>query len=186
VDTEASSNQAGVWRQNGGRNLLLGIVLILASLFALQNAVAATVVKTVLVGMALLTAGLFELVHAIWVGDRSSFLWRLLVGALHTMAGLLLVLDPVTTSVIVSLAFAAALVGAGLIRVVLAIQSSQPFRWLLFASGIVGILAGVVILAKWPFSGLWVFGIVVGADLLLQGIWWTVVGWIDRGSKRPV
>jgi tetrahydromethanopterin S-methyltransferase subunit G len=50
---------------------------------------------------------------------------------------------------------------------------------------IVGILAGLVILLKWPLSGLWVFGLVVGIDLLLHAVWWVVSGWQEREKFRP-
>ena len=45
-------------------------------------------------------------------------------------------------------------------------------------------LAGLVILAKWPLSGLWVFGLVVGADLILHGLWWVASGWSAHHAPR--
>ena len=54
------------------------------------------------------------------------------------------------------------------------------------ASGIVGIAAGLVILAKWPVSGLWVLGLLVGIDLLLHGVWWISLGGRLRRERSPV
>ena len=52
--------------------------------------------------------------------------------------------------------------------------------WLLLLSGLVGVLAGLVILFKWPLSGLWVFGLAIGLDLVLHGLWWVVSGLTTR------
>jgi uncharacterized membrane protein HdeD (DUF308 family) len=68
------------------------------------------------------------------------------------------------------------LIASGIARIYVALSEWDRFGWLLLTSGIVGVLAGLVILAKWPLSGLWVFGLVVGVDLLLHGLWWLVSG----------
>ena len=78
-------------------------------------------------------------------------------------------------------AFAAALIASGAARVFLAVQHWGRLGWLLLVSGLVGILGGLVILFKWPLSGLWVLGLAVGIDLILHGIWWIVSSW---GAKE--
>ena len=45
------------------------------------------------------------------------------------------------------------------------------------------ILAGLVILLKWPLSGLWVLGLAVGIDLILHGIWWIASSWTTREQQ---
>ncbi|HVJ79238.1 MAG TPA: DUF308 domain-containing protein, partial [Hyphomicrobium sp.] len=69
-----------------------------------------------------------------------------------------------------------ALIASGIVRIVQAVQYWEWFGGLLLFSGIVGILAGAIILSKWPVSGLWVLGAVVGVDLLLHGFWWISLG----------
>lgn len=34
-----------------------------------------------------------------------------------------------------------------------------------------------MILSKWPVSGIWVLGTLVGIDLLIHGVWWIALGW---------
>lgn len=143
----------------------------MASIEHCANAIAATVVSAIVFGIALLVAGLFEIVQSFWAPHWGGFFWRLLVGAFYAIGGAVLFADPLAASVLLTLAFAAALIASGAVRLFLALQHWQRFGWLLFASGVVGILAGLVILAKWPLSGLWVFGLVVGIDLLLHGAW---------------
>jgi uncharacterized membrane protein HdeD (DUF308 family) len=175
---------AGTWNANWWQCILLGAVLIIAGLFVLRNALLATVVSAIIFGTALLIAGLFEIVQAFWAQHWGGFIWRVLVGAFYAVAGLVLVADPLAASVLLTLAFAAALIASGAVRVFLAFSHWERFGWLLLASGIVGILAGLVILFKWPLSGLWVFGLVVGVDLLVHGTWWVVSGLTARDEPR--
>ncbi len=41
--------------------------------------------------------------------------------------------------------------------------------WVVF-SGITSVILGVLIFAEWPISGLWVIGLFVSIELILQGI----------------
>ncbi|MEY9395953.1 hypothetical protein ABIF79_002328 [Bradyrhizobium japonicum] len=58
-------------------------------------------------------------------------------------------------------------------------------RWqqgggIMLASGLFGVLAGLVILTGLPMTGLWVLGLLLGIDLLSHGIGWLTFAW------RPV
>jgi uncharacterized membrane protein HdeD (DUF308 family) len=176
----------GTWNTSWWQSILLGIVLILAGLFTLRNAVAATVISAIVFGIALLIVGLFEIVQSFWAPHWSGFFWRVLVGVFYAIGGAVLVADPLAASILLTLAFAAALIASGAARVFLALAHWKRFGWLLLTSGIVGLLSGLVILFKWPLSGLWVFGLVVGIDLLLHGAWWVLSGWTAREELRPV
>jgi uncharacterized membrane protein HdeD (DUF308 family) len=47
-------------------------------------------------------------------------------------------------------------------------------------SGALGVIAGLIILARWPMSGLWVLGILLGIDLISHGIAWLTFAWRPR------
>jgi uncharacterized membrane protein HdeD (DUF308 family) len=182
--TGSAPHPAGTWGTSWWQGILLGAVFMLAGLFVLRNAVLATVVSAIVFGVALLIAGLFEIVQAFWAPHWSGVFWRLLVGALYAVGGVALVADPLAASVLLTLVFAAALIASGIARMLLAFSHWDRFGWLLFVSGLVGVLAGLVILFKWPLSGLWVFGLVVGIDLVLHGVWWVASGWTAREGAR--
>jgi uncharacterized membrane protein HdeD (DUF308 family) len=165
--------------------IALGIVLILAGLFMLRDALAAKVFSIIMIGITLLGAGLFEIIDSFWTPNWVGFAWRLLVGALYAIGGAALLADPLAASVVLTLVFTVAMFASGAVRIYLAVQDWHPLNALLLTSGIVGILACLVIMAKWPAGGLWLFGLMVGADLLLHGIWWVVHGWTARHQPRP-
>jgi uncharacterized membrane protein HdeD (DUF308 family) len=165
--------------------ILLGMFLILVGLFVLGDIASATIVSAMLFGIALMVAGAFEAIHSFSAPHWGSFFLRLLIGAFYVIGGAILVANPLAASTIVTFAFAAALIASGAARIFLAIEYWERFGGLLLASGIIGILAGLVILLKWPLSGLWVLGLVVGVDLLLHGAWWVMFGLSLRHPLTP-
>ncbi|WP_333793967.1 HdeD family acid-resistance protein [Hyphomicrobium sp.] len=164
--------------------LLLGLVFIAAGLFILGDVALATVISAVIIGFALLVAGVSEVIHAFSAPHWRGFALRLLIGVLYGLCGVALIADPLAASLVLTLVFALALIVSGVMRI---FQSFQYWRWagsLLLLSGLVGTLAGFVILAKWPVSGLWVLGTLVGIDLLLHGVWWIALGLQLRREPR--
>jgi uncharacterized membrane protein HdeD (DUF308 family) len=81
-----------------------------------------------------------------------------------------------------TLAFSIALIIAGVVRIGLAFRFWNDLGWLLMLSGIVGVLAGFVILGGWPVTGLWVFGMVLGIDFLTYGVFWLAYAFTQRRS----
>jgi uncharacterized membrane protein HdeD (DUF308 family) len=171
----AGSPSGAVW---------LGGVLILAGLFVLADVLAAKTASTILFGLALLAAGTFEIVHAFWAPHWGAFFLRLLLGVFYAISGGMLTAYPLASSNLLTIAFAAALIASGLVRLCLAREYWQRYGGLLLASGIVGILAGLVVLIKWPIDGLWALGFVVGIDLVLHGVWWVMFGFSLR--RQPI
>ena len=182
--SESARDLAQTWHTSRWQSILLGLVLMLAGVFVLRNAVAATVVSAIVFGVTLLVTGLFEIVQSFWAPYWSHRFWRLLLGALYAVGGGILVADPLAASVLLTLVFAAALIASGIARIYVAITERDRFSGLLLMSGIVAVLAGLVILAKWPLAGLWVFGLVVGIDLLVHGLWWLVSGLFGAARHR--
>lgn len=173
--TSASNLRLGIDASSEGAFWLAG-VLMLAGLFPVIDAIAANLPSTILFGLALLAAGGFEIVHALWLSHGGAVLFKLLLGLFYLICGGMLIAYPLASSSILSIAFAAALMASGVVRACLAREYWQKQgRWLL-ASGIVGILAGLVVLLKWPIEGVWALGLVVGIDLLVHGAWWMMCG----------
>jgi uncharacterized membrane protein HdeD (DUF308 family) len=106
--------------------------------------------------------------------------WQLLLGVLYLAFGIVLVSQPVTSALILTYVLGLLLLISGLVRILIGISHWQQSGWIMLASGVFGVLAGLVILTGFPANGLWVLGLLLGIDLLSHGIGWLTFGW------RPV
>ena len=70
-----------------------------------------------------------------------------------------------------------ALVASGIMRIILAfsMKVGTPRIWVILSS-IITLVLGLVILAHWPVSSLYILGLFLGIDLILAGIGWISVG----------
>jgi len=159
---------------------LLGIALIAGGMFMLGNLVAATVVSTIFIGAAFLVLGAFQIIKAFNTSNWSGTLLSVALGLLYGVAGIFLWANPLAAAVSLTLVLAAMLVASGLVRLWLAYKHWHLMGGLLTLSGIIAILAGLVIFFGWPATGLWVLGLCLAIDVLFQGFAWLMFGFALR------
>ena len=53
--------------------------------------------------------------------------------------------------------------------------AGKPWGWVV-VSGIISLLLGLMIIAKWPYSGFYVLGLFLGVDLIFIGSGWLSIG----------
>ncbi|HLL26492.1 MAG TPA: HdeD family acid-resistance protein [Xanthobacteraceae bacterium] len=159
---------------------LLGIVLIAGGAFMLGHLAAATLVSTIFIGAAALVLGAFQIVKAFQTSGWGGSLMSAAIGALYVVAGFLLWWNPIAGAISLTLVLAAVLVASGLVRLWLAYEHWHEMGGLLTLSGIIAILAGLVIFSGWPATGLWVLGLCLAIDVLFQGFAWLMFGFALR------
>ncbi len=157
--------------------ILLGIVMIVAGVLVLGDVVLFTVISTIFIGWMAIFAGGFEIVHAFWTKGWGGFLWQLLLGVLYLAFGIVLVSQPITSALILTYVLGLLLLISGLVRILVGISHWRQYGWIMLASGVFGVLAGLVILSGFPATGLWVLGMLLGLDLLFHGIGWLAYAW---------
>jgi uncharacterized membrane protein HdeD (DUF308 family) len=54
-------------------------------------------------------------------------------------------------------------------------KRETPWIWVLL-SGVITLLLGVLILAHWPVSSLYILGVFLGIDLIMAGVAWIGLG----------
>ena len=151
------------------------VVLGVAALFSRGVATAATVT---LVGVAMLLAGVVEVVHGFRQRGTGRIALWILLGALYIACGVLVLRNPVLAAGALTLMLGAALIASGVVRVVIALQVRQVTKawgWLA-ASGVATAVLGGIILLRWPASSHTTLGLLLGLDLLLAGLGWVLVG----------
>jgi uncharacterized membrane protein HdeD (DUF308 family) len=152
--------------------ILLGIVMIVAGVLVLGDVTLATLVSTALIAALAIVTGGFEIFHAFWTKGWGGFLWQILLGILYVAFGLVLWSQPLAGALVITFVLGLLLVVSGAVRILLSYRHWNDAGWIMLLSGIVGVLAGALIIARWPMSGLWVLGLLLGVDLLSHGIAW--------------
>ena len=151
---------------------LLGIVMIGAGVVALSDVVFATLISVKLIGFTAIAAGAFEIVHAFWTKGWGGFLWQILLGALYVSFGFVLLTQPASGALVLTYLLGAVLLASGVIRCMLSFAHWQQGGWMMLISGLLGLLAGVLILSGFPTISLWALGFLLGIDLISHGLAW--------------
>jgi uncharacterized membrane protein HdeD (DUF308 family) len=162
-------------RRNWGWFLALGIVQIVVGVLAVGFAFSATLASVVTLGVLLLIAAGAQIAAAILARDWGGFFLSLLVGVLYAVVGLLTLRHPLLAAEGLTLMLAAAFLAGGTLRIIFALVERFPsWGWILL-NGIIALLLGIAIWGQWPTSGLWVLGMFVGIDLIVNGVTWSVL-----------
>jgi uncharacterized membrane protein HdeD (DUF308 family) len=174
-------------RAKWGWILALGIVYVIAGFVALGSVVLATVASVLIVGVMMIVAGVAEIINAFQLQGWGRFLLWALLGALYIVAGFVTFENPALAAAVLTLLLGASLVASGIVRIILAfsMKREQPWIWLLLSS-IVTLLLGLLILAHWPVSSVYVLGIFLGVDLVVAGVGWIALSLaLHRGEPSP-
>ncbi len=161
---------------------LLGAVLAAMGLFVLFNVVAASIVGAIFFAAALIVGGAFQIGHGFFAEGWTSKVLSIIVGILFVLGGALLLTNPLATSLGLTLGIATILAVSGIVRLVLAYRHWGDYGWVLLASGLLGIVTGVVFILGFPWSGLIVPGMLLGIDLIFHGASWLTLG---LAVRRP-
>jgi len=164
----------GDLQKNWGWLLAWGIMSIVLGVIGLGMTFALTVASVLFFGVLILIGGVIQFVHAFKCKGWKGFIWYLLIAVFYIIAGVSIMRNPVAASMVFTLLLAGAILAVGIIRIIMALQhrGSKGWGWLLFG-GVVAVLLGAMIAAKWPVSGLWLIGFFVAIELIMNG--WTYV-----------
>jgi uncharacterized membrane protein HdeD (DUF308 family) len=170
-------------RRYWGWYLALGIVLIVLGTIAIGSTFVMTIASVFFFGWLLIIAGVMAVIHAFWHKRWAGFFLDLLTGILYVVAGWMMVTNTKESALLLTLIIAMFLVFEGVFRIVAALTARYPhWGWVLF-NGIISLALGVMIWWQWPYSGLWVIGLFVGIEMLLNG--WSLVMLSLMGRKLP-
>jgi uncharacterized membrane protein HdeD (DUF308 family) len=174
-------------RKNWGWFLALGTVQIIAGALAVGFAFSATLASVVTLGILLLIAAGAQMAAALLARDWDGFSLFLLLAFLYAVAGFLTVHHPLLAAQGLTLMLAALFLLVGLFRIAVAVFDHVPsWGWLLF-NGVVTVLLGLAIWRQWPESGLWVVGVLVGIEFIVNGVTWSALAvGVHKGSPQLI
>jgi len=163
-------------RSYWGRFTALGILFMVSGLFCIFYSGIATAATVLVLGWMLLFSGIVSLIQSFWIRNWSGFFLFFLNALVQGVLGYMLLRHPLEGAAGVTLVLGSLFVVAGLFRMVGASLLKFPsWGWAVF-SGIVSLVLGVVVLAHLPVMTVFFLGIVVGVNLLTDGIAFVALG----------
>ena len=154
---------------NWGWLLAQGILLVVLGTVGLGMTIWLTLASVFIFGVFLVIGGGVQIFQTFKCNGWESILWHGLIAVLYVLAGLSIMTDPLAASTLITLLLAGALMGIGVVRLIMAFQlrGVKNWGWPLIG-GIAAIVLGFMILARWPVSGLWVIGLFVAIEMIFE------------------
>jgi len=165
----------------------IGLAFTVLGIIALGNLIATTLITTIIVGMLLLVAGVFQVFAAFASGGSTgSKVLGLLLGILYVLVGFDILANPIGGAITITLVVSIFLIAGGVVRLITAFTAAGGgHRILLLLTGVINILLGVWLWTGIPVSGL-AIGLFVGIDLLMAGVTWMVMALAVRRAPTAV
>ena len=167
---------------NWGWLLAQGILLVVLGTVGLGMTIWLTLATVFIFGVFLVIGGGVQIFQTFKCKGWESILWHVLIAVLYVLAGFSIMADPLAASTLITLLLAGALVGIGVVRLIMAFQlrGLKNWGWPLIG-GIAAIVLGFMILARWPVSGFWVIGLFVAIEMIFSG--WSYI-FIALGARE--
>jgi uncharacterized membrane protein HdeD (DUF308 family) len=178
LDPEVREGLARTWktlRTVGIVTIVLGcLAILLPEIFSLGASVFA--------GVILVIASAYLAAAAIWAHGVGSFLARIAWAFLTFVVGLWLIIEPHNGSLALTLVLGIYFLLMGITRILVAFAGrGQPNAGWIGLSGVCGLIVGILVLAKFPSSGDWAIGLLIGIDLIFLG--WSLISVAQVGKE---
>jgi uncharacterized membrane protein HdeD (DUF308 family) len=158
--------------EHWGLFLTEGIILVILGIAAILVPVIATLAFTLVIGWLFLISGGVGLVTTFWMRQAPGFWWSLASAVIGIVAGILLLAQPITGTLSLTLILIAFFVLEGIATIMYAIdhRSQLSGRWIwMLASGIVDLILAGIIFAGLPGTAAWALGLLVGINMVFGG-----------------
>lgn len=155
--------------------LFMGVLTIIGGLVAIIMPQLTALTIEWFVGVLLVASGIIQGVRVFYVRHTREF-WLNLPGALLSLlAGLVLLLFPLSGILTLALILGVYFILEGIFKGGLAMLAHplRGWRFLLF-NALLAILLGLLILFRWPEAAPWIVGLLLGIDLTISG-WWMLM-----------
>lgn len=152
----------------------LGVLFLLLGFVGLGMVVGLTLVSMYFFSALLFISGITHAVdvfkHHAWRG----IIGQALIAVLYIAGACVVFYDPFLASTLITGLLAGVLLVIGATRIIMAfaLRGAKGWAWLLLA-GITAIILGILIIIQWPISGLWVIGMFIAIDMIVNG--WTYI-----------
>ena len=164
--------------------LALGLLMIFTGTLGLWMAFYLTLASVIVFGSFMLAGGVLQLIQGFQSGERAwgGRLQHLLIALLYIVTGGLIVYDPLTASTALTLVLAGLFGAMGALRIYHALRYRRHhWGWVApMSAGLIDIALAAIIVVQWPVSGLWVIGVLVAVEMIMNGWLLTLIALAAR------
>ena len=152
--------------------LTAGIISTVLGAIAIILPPLASVTITYLVGILLLIGAVAYVAEAISRGSTGHRIWSGVLAVLYVVAGVWLIINPVSGTITLTWILAIFFLLIGVLRLIAGIASrgKVPNAGWTIVNGVLSIVIAVLVIGDLPSSAAWAIGLLVGIQLLFDGI----------------
>lgn len=160
-----------------------GIISIVLGAIAIIVPPLASVTITLLVGILLLIGAVAYIAEAVSRGTTRHRIWSVIVAVIYVIAGVWLIINPAEGTITLTWVLAIFFLVIGIFRILAGIQArgQVPNAGWTIVNGVLAVLIAVLVIANLPSSAAWAIGLLVGIQLLFDGIMMVVAA--QQGKK---
>lgn len=148
----------------------LGILFVVLGMIGIAGQTLFSFVSINVLGIFLFAGGVLQAVHAMKSKGWKSVGVQMLLAILYIVAAIFTWSFPIPALEAITLWMAAIFFATGVLRLISAFQHRHFNEWIwLVLSSAVSILMGVLIMNSYPASSLWLPGLLIAIELILQG-----------------
>jgi uncharacterized membrane protein HdeD (DUF308 family) len=164
----------GELRRHWGWLLAVGILSVILGTIGLGMTWMLTLVSVVYFGVLMIVIGGVQILQTFKCAGWKSVVLHTLIGLLYLAAGIMIVSRPLLASLTLTWMLGFALLAVGVMRIIVGVHHRGTSGWGgAVLGGIITLLLGLMILARWPSSALWVIGLFLAIELIVNG--WTQI-----------
>lgn len=147
----------------------LGVLFIILGMIGVAGQTLYSFISVNILGAFLIFGGVLQLAHALKSHGWKSVGIQLVFAILYIGAGFYIWAFPIPALEVITLWLAIIFFATGLLRLISAFQHRQFAEWFwLMISASISMLMGALIISGYPSSSLWLLGLLIAIELLLQ------------------
>ncbi len=166
---------AGEVRKNWGWLLFMGSALVVLGVIGLGMVGFLTIGSMLYFGFMVLFGAILLFIDAFKAEGWKAKIWEILIAVVYALAGIVMIMRPGASAVWFTLFIAGFLFASGIFRIITGFQIREEVKgwgWTVFG-GVASLVLALMIFNRWPVSGLWVIGLFVAIEMIMQG--WSMI-----------
>ena len=167
--------------------LIVGLIMLFGGIVALINPFGATLAVEIFTGWIFVVTGIVQFFAAFGAATSGQKLWGALGGLVAFLVGIALLANPLAGILALTLLVASLFLISGLAKVAFAFTSQAReagFFWPTLISGAISLVLAGMIFSGYPQSAAAILGLLLGVELISNGIFAVVASFAARNVKE--